>query len=185
MLNKNYKLGSSWKIAMLIPFAAIAFFFVSCTEKDAIAEDIQTEEPSIAEMEVFYVVEEMPTFNGGEAGPEFRRYIAQNLRYPKEAIEAGATGKIIIKFVVNKEGKIIIPDQETVAKIEGKPMGEVVVAAYRTLEEDDSAPDEKYINLLKEEVNRVVSGSPNWTPGKQRGKSVNVMYTFPVTFALQ
>lgn len=184
MLNKNYKLGSSWKIAMLIPFAAIAFFFVSCTEKDAGVEDIQTEEPSITDMEVFYVVEEMPTFNGGEPS-EFRMHIAKNLKYPAEAIEAGAVGKIYIKFMVNREGKVIVPDQETVAKMEGKPLDEVVVVAYRTLKEEDTAPDEKYIKLLKEEVNRVVSESPDWTPGKQGGKSVNVMFTFPVTFALQ
>ncbi len=184
MLNKNYKLGSSWKIAMLIPFAAIAFFFVSCTEKDVSAEDLKTEEPSVAEMEVFYVVDEMPTFNGGEP-IDFRMHIARNLKYPKEAIEAGAVGKIFIKFIVNKEGKVIVPDQETVAKIEGKPLDEVVVAAYRTLEENDPAPDEKYINMLKEEVTRVVSESPDWTPGKKGGKNVNVIFTFPVTFALQ
>ena len=195
MLNKNYKLGSSWKIALLIPLTAIAFFFVSCTEKDATpaTEDLMTEElsiaeseePSIAESEIFYIVEEMPTFNGGDAGPEFRKYIAQNLRYPKEAAEAGAMGKIIIKFIVSKEGKVIVPDQETLAKLEGKALEEVVVTTYRTLKKDDAIPDEKYIKLLEEEVNRVVSESPDWTPGKQKGKNVNVMYTFPVNFVLQ
>ena len=185
MLNKNYKLGSSWKIAMLIPFAAIAFFFVSCTEKDVSAEDLKTEEPSIAEMEVFYVVEEMPTFNGGDAGPEFRKYIAKNLRYPKEASANGAGGKIIISFIVDNEGKVVIPEKEVLARSEAKPLDEVVVVSYRTYPEGSVTPDEKYIKMLQDEAIRVVSESPDWTPGKQRGKNVSVMYTFPINFVLQ
>jgi bla regulator protein blaR1 len=183
MLNKNYKLGSRWKIAMLIPFAAIAFFFVSCSEKDATAgaEDLKTEEPSGAESQVFYIVEEMPSFNGGEP-KEFRKHIAQNLSYPTIAIDNGVTGKIFIKFIVTKEGKVEVPDQETLAKVEGKPLEEVVV--YRTLEEDSETPDKKHIQLLKDEAIRVVSESPDWTPGKQSGKNVDVMFVFPITFAL-
>lgn len=185
MLNKNYKLGSSWKIALLIPLTAIAFFFVSCTDKDDLTgtEDLKTEELA-SESEVFIVVEDMPTFNGGEP-VEFRKYIAQNLKYPNEAVAEGVVGRIFIKFIVTKEGKVIVPDQETLAKAEGKPLEEVIVVAYRTLEKDSETPDEKYIQLLKDEVIRVVSESPDWTPGKQRGKNVNVMFTFPVVFALQ
>ncbi|MEA3463240.1 MAG: M56 family metallopeptidase, partial [Bacteroidota bacterium] len=187
MLNKNYKLGSRWKLALLLPITVLALFIVSCTDKDAPIEAIDPAEEITAqapEMEVFTVVEEMPTFNGGEP-IEFRRYIAQNLIYPAEAVEAGATGKIFIKFVVDKEGKVVIPDQETMAKIEGKPIGEVVVASYRKIAEDAEEPDEKYIQMLKDEVKRVVSTSPDWTPGKQRGNAVNVMFTFPVNFVLQ
>ena len=188
MLNKNYKLGSRWKLALLIPLAVIAFFVVSCTDKDAPAKEMQTEEelsPIAAESEVFNVVEEMPAFNGGEAAVEFRRYIAQNLSYPPEAAEAGATGKIFITFIVDKEGKVVIPEKETLAKIEGKPLGEVVVVGYRTIDENEVAPDEKYIEMLKKEVIRVVSSSPDWTPGKQKGEAVNVIFTFPVNFILQ
>lgn len=187
MLNKNYKLGSRWKLALLIPLTVIAFIVVSCTDKDSPIEQIEPAEEIAAEapeLVVFNVVEEMPKFNGGEPD-EFRRYIAQNLIYPKEAINEGVTGKIIIKFIVTKEGKVEVPDQETLAKIEGKPLGEVVVAAYRKLAEDAEEPDEKYIQMLKEEVRRVVSSSPDWTPGKQRGKAVDVIFTFPVSFALQ
>lgn len=193
MLNRDYKLGSRWKIAMLLPLTIIAFFIVSCTDKEAAITEIDAveeisadaaESTAVAESEIFYIVEEMPTFNGGEP-IEFRKYIARNLKYPQEAIDNGVTGKIIIKFFVTKEGKVVIPDQETLAKAEGKSLDEVVVAAYRTVEEDAEAPDEKYIQLLKDEVVRVVTGSPDWTPGKQRGKAVNVMFTFPVNFALQ
>lgn len=194
MLNKNYKLGSRWKLFLLVPLTLIAFFFVACTEKDAPLTEIEaTEEVSqdisesvdVAESEVFYIVEKMPVFKGDETHMEFRKYIAQNLKYPAEAIENGVTGKVFIKFIVTKEGKIVIPDIESLAKAEAKSIDEVVVAAYRTLQDDDATPDEKYIQLLKDEGARVVASSPDWEPGSQRGKKVNVMYTFPITFTLQ
>jgi len=186
MLNKNYKLGSRWKLTLLIPLTAIALFFVSCTEKegngtyDVNAPDVE----AVADSETFFVVEEMPTFNGGEP-KEFRYYIAKNMRYPAEAAKNGVSGKIFIKFFVNKEGKVVVPDQESLSKAEGKPIDEVVVVTYRTLEKDAEAPEEKYIQMLKDEAIRVVSSSPAWTPGKQRGKNVKVMYTFPINFKLQ
>jgi hypothetical protein len=187
MLNKNYTLGSRWKLALLLPLTVIAFFIVSCTDKDAPIEAIEPAEEIAAqapETQIFMVVEEMPTFNGEEA-IEFRRYIAKNLAYPVEAIEAGATGRIIITFIVDKEGKVVIPDQETLAKIEGKPLDEVVVVSYRKIAEDAEEPAEEYIEMFKKEVIRVVSASPAWKPGKQRGKTVNVQFTFPVNFVLQ
>jgi len=187
MLNKNYKLGSKWKLSLLLPLSVIAFFIVSCTDKDASIETLEPAEEVAApapEEQVFYVVEEMPTFNGEEA-KEFRKYIAINLKYPTEAREAGATGRIIIKFIVNTEGKVVVPDQKTLAEIEGKPIDEVVVAAYRKIGDDTMEPDEKYIEMFKNEVIRVVSSSPAWEPGKQRGKAVKVQFTFPVNFVMQ
>jgi hypothetical protein len=61
----------------------------------------------------------------------------------------------------------------------------VVVVAYQSTQEDAPAPEEKYIQMLKDEVKRVVSSSPDWKPGKQNGQAVNVIFTFPVNFALQ
>jgi hypothetical protein len=204
MLNKDYKLGSSWKLILIFPLVLFAFFIVSCTDKDASvkAEELSPDTALEAEAseqiiannnasadeidgEIFYVVEEMPGFGEGDFVMNFRKYIAKNLRYPQEAKENGVGGKIFIRFVVSKTGEIIIPSAELVADMEQKPLDEVVVIAYRTLTEDQDKPDEKYIDLLKEEVIRVVSESPDWTPGKQRGKAVNVMFTFPITFALQ
>jgi protein TonB len=187
MLNKNYKLGSKWKLSLLLPLSVIAFFIVSCTDKDAPIEAIDPAEEiaaQAAEQQVFNVVEEMPTFNGEEA-IEFRNHIARNLKYPPEAAEQGVTGKIFIKFIVTREGKVEVPDQEKIAQIEGKPIDEVVVTAYRKIQEDVEEPDEKYIQMLKDEVKRVVLTSPDWKPGKQRGIAVDVIFTFPVTFALQ
>ena len=197
MLNKDYKLGSSWKLILVFPLVFIAFFVMSCTDKDAgpLATEMEAEDNEMIianssssdeiDGQIFYVVEEMPEFGEGDFVMNFRKYIAKNLRYPKEAAANGVTGKIYIRFVVSSTGEVLIPSAEDVADMEQKPLDEVVVVTYRTLEESQEKPEQKYIDQLKEEVVRVVSSSPAWTPGKQRGKAVNVMYTFPVTFALQ
>ena len=98
----------------------------------------------------------MPTFNGGEPAIEFRKYIAQNLRYPDIAAENGISGRVIVQFAVNSKGRIV---------------DAVVVAGV------DPALDKESI--------RVVMTSPPWTPGKQRGKAVKVLFTFPINFVLQ
>jgi protein TonB len=188
MLNKSYKMGSAWKIAMLLPALAVALVAISCTDKEsvyAIDEPAKEAESfSLEDEPLNFTVETMPTFQG-EGPKSFRKYIAQNLRYPEAAKEAGVTGKVFVKFVVTRTGKVMIPKEEYVAKHEGKNLDEVVVVAYRTLEKDAEAPDEKYIQLFKEEVIRVVSESPDWEPGIQKGEAVNVMFTFPVVFAMQ
>jgi len=185
MLNKNYKIGSRWKIAILLPVTALAFLLISCVDQNE-GTDIknQADNPEALAEEVFFVVEEMPTFNGADPG-EFRRFIAQNVKYPSEAAENGVSGKVYVKFIVNSEGKVVIPDKKMLAAAEGKPLDEVVVVSYKPASEDAEKPDEKYIKLLEEEAIRVVSSSPDWEPGKQRGKNVNVMFTFPINFVLQ
>ena len=80
---------------------------------------------------------------------------------------------------------MVIPDQETMAKIEGKPIDEVVVVSYRKITEDAEDPDEKYIQMLKDEAIRVVSSSPDWTTGKKDGNPVALRFIFPINFVLQ
>lgn len=106
--------------------------------------------------EVFYVVEEMPQFNDGDPGEEFRIFIGQNLQYPESAARDSISGRVIVQFCVNKEGKVIEP---------------VVLRS--------ASP------ALDKEAIRVVSSSPSWTPGKQRGKTVDVLFTFPINFVIQ
>lgn len=113
-------------------------------------------EEEFEEEEVFYIVEDMPTFNGGDPAIEFRKYIAQNLRYPEIAAENGISGRVIVQFAVNGQGRIV---------------DAVVLAGV------DPA--------LDKEALRVVMSSPPWTPGKQRGKPVKVLFTFPINFVLQ
>ena len=113
------------------------------------------EEEEVAEEEVFFIVEDMPSFQGkGQEG--FRTWIAQNLRYPEIAAENGISGKVYVQFAVNSKGQVV---------------DAVVVRGV------DPALDKEAV--------RVVMASPKWTPGKQRGKSVKVQFTFPINFVLQ
>ena len=117
---------------------------------------ITDDEEEIEEEEVFYIVEDMPTFNGGDPATEFRKYIAQNLRYPEIAAENGISGRVIVQFAVDKTGQVV---------------DAVVVRSV------DPALDKEAI--------RVVMSSPKWVPGRQRGKAVKVLFTFPINFVLQ
>jgi len=114
------------------------------------------DDEEIDEEEVFYIVEDMPTFNGGDPATEFRKYIGQNLKYPEIAAENGISGRVIVQFAVSKVGRVV---------------DAVVVRSV------DPALDKEAI--------RVVMTSPKWTPGRQRGKAVKVLFTFPINFVLQ
>jgi len=103
---------------------------------------------------IYFLVEEMPTFRGSK-GEAFRDYVSENLRYPREAMEKGISGKVFVQFVVNREGLI-----ENVTVVKGLDP------------------------LLDKEAIRVVANSPAWTPGKHEGKRVKVRYTFPIVFTL-
>lgn len=104
----------------------------------------------------FVIVEEMPTFNGGDPNIEFYKFILRNTRYPEIAAENGVEGKVQIQFVVNSKG--------------------FVERAVVTRSADPA---------LDQEALRVIMSSPQWTPGKQRGKAVNVVFTFPINFVLR
>ena len=181
MLNKDYKLGSSWKLVLIFPLVCIAFIAISCSDK---APDGALKGAEV-ENKIYYEVDEMPTFQGEDAVMPFRKYIAQNVVYPEKAKENSVTGKVFVKFVVRKDGTIEIPTPEEIATREEIPMDEVVVVAYRPLNEEAPAAKEEYIELLKKETIRVVTSSPTWEPGKVDGKPVDVMYTFPINFVLQ
>jgi TonB family protein len=118
--------------------------------------DLDLESVPLEVKESFYVVDEMPTFNGGDAGKEFRKYIAENLQYPEIATKQGIEGRVIVQFMVNTAGKV---------------QDALVVRSV------DPALDKEAI--------RVVMSSPVWTPGKQGGETVNVLFNFPINFVLQ
>jgi len=103
--------------------------------------------------DVFDVVETMPQFPGG--APKLFEYLSQNIRYPKEAMDANKQGRVIVTFVVRKDGSI--SDARVVKSVDPS---------------------------LDAEGLRVISTMPNWTPGTQGGKAVNVKYTVPITFRL-
>ncbi|MDX2432432.1 MAG: energy transducer TonB [Bacteroides sp.] len=116
-------------------------------------DDIEKLQP---EPEFFYIVEDMPLFNGGDPNTEFVRFIFQHLKYPEIAAENGVEGMVIVQFDIDKNGKLVNP---------------VILRGV------DPALDAESI--------RVVRLSPKWTPGKQREKAVKVRYVFPIKFDLQ
>ncbi len=104
--------------------------------------------------EKYVMVEEMPSFQG-KGELGFREYIAQNLIYPEEAKKNGITGKVFVQFTVNTKGEVV--DVKVVRGV---------------------SP------LLDKEAVRVTESSPLWQPGKQQGKPVDVIFTFPINFTL-
>jgi len=188
MLNKNYKKGSSWKSLLLIPVSMILLLFMACNN-DAIDDAIESDTNKSAEKEIFYVVEEMPQWAGGEElTMEMRKFIAKNLIYPPKAIEAGAEGKVFVQFLVTETGKVVVPDPSELPPPHPAELltdKEVVVVTYRPLDNQKELPDDEIIQLFKDESKRVVELMPNLIPGKQRGKAVNVMFTMPIIFKMQ
>ncbi|MFO7844040.1 MAG: energy transducer TonB [Bacteroidales bacterium] len=116
--------------------------------------EFEEEEEEVEETEVFFRVEDMPTFQG-ESSDAFRTYIQQNLKYPVIAQENGISGRVYVQFDISPEGNVI---------------NAVVVRGV-----DPS---------LDKEALRVVKSSPKWSPGKQRGRPVRVRFTFPIVFQL-
>ena len=105
------------------------------------------------EGEVFEIVEQNPSFPGGNEA--LMKWLSKNLKYPASAQENNIQGRVLVQFVVNKDGSIVDP---------------------KVLRSVDPA--------LDKEALRVVSAMPKWQPGKQRGKTVRVRFTLPVTFRL-
>ncbi len=115
---------------------------------------VEVEEEEVEEQQIFQVVEEMPEFPGGMG--ECMKFLGKNIKYPTISQENGVQGRVIVQFVVNRDGSIVDP---------------VVVRGVDP--------------YLDKEALRVISMMPKWKPGKQRGKAVRVKYTVPVMFRLQ
>ncbi len=126
---------------------------------DELAVDVApaapVEEEVVEEEEIFLIAETMPTFNGGDLNV-FRKWVQERLKYPVVAQENNIQGRVVVTFVVGKDGSV----------------GRVQVLA---------SPDKS----LGEEAVRVIESSPKWTPGKQRGNPVQIRFNLPVEFKIQ
>ena len=132
---------------------------VSFDEFDADAEIVtqvvEVEEEEIEEDQPFIKVEKMPTFRGGDLNA-FRNWVQGKLRYPQIAQENGISGRVVLSFVVERDGTL---------------------TNIQVLQSPDRS--------LGEEATRVVASSPKWEPGMQRNQPVRVKYTLPVVFQIQ
>ena len=118
-----------------------------------IKETFETHGKNMPDSVVFEVVEEMPEFPGGMKA--LTEYIHKNVKYPAEAHAKGVQGRVIVCFVVKKDGSI------------------TDIKAVRSVDP-----------YLDKEAIRIIAAMPKWKPGKQRGKAVNVRFTVPVMFRL-
>ncbi|MBE6239058.1 MAG: energy transducer TonB [Bacteroidales bacterium] len=121
-----------------------------------IMDYVEVEEEVVEEEAIpFQLVEEKPSFQGGDAN-QFSKWVNQRLVYPEIAKENGVQGRVTLQFTVEKDGS---------------------VTKVKVLRGVDPSLDKEAV--------RVVSMSPKWSPGKQRDRAVPVTYTFPVIFQLR
>ena len=137
---------------------------------------------------IFDICEQMPSFPGGDA--KLMEFIARNIKYPKVATEWGVMGRVIVKFVVEKNGRITSPQAINITDLD-EPSGIAVTAYCKDMtEEQRKDADAQDAGLragaqaLKDEAVRVVKAMPKWTPGKQNGKPVRAYFSIPVTYRL-
>ena len=116
----------------------------------AMAQDVDSI-TNIESKKVFGNPEMQPTFKG-----DINLWLAQNMRYPEEAEKNNIEGKVIVSFVIEKDGS---------------------VSNIKALKSPHSS--------LTEEVVRLVKAMPNWNPGTMSGKPVRVKYVLPLSFKLQ
>ena len=152
MIKRKTKAASSLKALLLIPIIGLSLAATART-----VTDYQTpQNPEKKAPEPFQLVEEKPSFNGGNAA-DFSKWVNERLVYPKEAKDKKIEGRIVLSFVITEKGKM---------------------TDVRVLRGADP--------LLDAEAVRVVSSSPAWVPGKNKdGEYVPVTYTFPVIFKLK
>ena len=170
MMNKKKSNGAGhikYALFVLPAFALLVAGNISCSQgasekQDAKEEVVAPVSPeakeapadSTAKEEVFMVAEQMPEFPGGMK--EMLKFLQENVKYPVNAIKNNVQGRVIVQFVVEKDGTLT----------------EFKVA--RSVDPD-----------LDAEALRVLQTMPKWKPGMQRGKIVRVKFTVPVSFKLQ
>lgn len=113
------------------------------------------------------MVEMQPEFPGGDA--ELFRFLNNNINYPPISAEAGVTGRIVVQFVVEKDGTL-------------NDFKIIKAPSYKGKKAEEAEIFNTGVEALKEEAIRVLKLSPKWTPGIQNGTPVRVIYNIPITF---
>jgi len=126
--------------------------YVKNGEKKVVEVDVKAKKPEEAE-KPFDGVEQMPEFPGGM--PELMKFLQENVKYPEEAMKNGIQGRVVVQFIIEKDGSI--SGAEVIKKVN---------------------------EHLDAEALRVIGEMPKWTPGKQKGEAVRAKFTLPVTFRL-
>lgn len=117
-------------------------------------EKAQTHKDTTTDDKVYDVCEQMPIYEGGDAA--LLKYLRENLKYPDKTKDRGVQGRLVIGFIVEKDGSL------------------TDVKVLRPVDID-----------LDAEVLRLVKGMPKWIPGRQNEQRVRVKYNVPVSFRLE
>ncbi len=136
--------------------------------------------------EVFEICEEAPAYKEGNEA--LMLYFARNIRYPQLAQEAGATGRKMVGFIVEKDGTLSEVAVKEPKGIALDSTNVLTVTAYKKLSENysDEQIQATAHKALEDEAVRVVKAtSGKWEPGKQRGKAIRSRFVLPITFRLQ
>ena len=161
---------AGYKYLLFVPLAFALVFMNSCKRKPKVqkqemegtrvvvkaesAEDTAQFKNAESTEKMYVVVEQMPAFPGGDAA--LMKYLSENIKYPEAAEKAGEQGRVVVNFIVEKDGAISNVN--------------VVRSVTPTLDA---------------EAVRVIKAMPKWVPGKQDGQFVRVKYNVPVSFRLQ
>ena len=129
--------------------------FAEFDEDTEVLQQVEVKEEIIEDDQPFLTAETMPSFQGGDLNT-FRKWVQDNVRFPQIALENGISGRVVLSFVIEKDGRL------------------TNIQVLMT-------PDRS----LSEEAIRVLNKSPNWSPGKQRIQVVRIKYTLPVDFRMQ
>jgi TonB family protein len=170
MMNKKKSNGAGhikYALFVLPAFALLVAGNISCSQDASQTEDAKEEvvapvspeakeapADSTAKEEVFMVAEQMPEYPGGMK--EMLKFLQENVKYPENAMKNNVQGRVIVQFVVEKDG---------------------TPTEFKVLRSVD--PD------LDAEALRVMKAMPKWKPGMQKGQVVRVKFTVPVSFKLQ
>ena len=146
MLQKTNKLRA--RVTAVVLAAGLTLLFSGTA---LWAQKAGTKKDQTASGNIYTEVDQMPEFDG-----DINNYLAQKLNYPETARKTGKEGRVGVRFVVDKTGKV----------------RDVVV-----FKKSGTAS-------LDEEALRVVRNMPDWKPGMNNGKPVNVYFTLPIAFKL-
>ncbi len=159
MKNKQApKLFAGFKCLLFVVSALILLVIVvapvRANAQDKKGNTSQTRKDTATDDKVYEVCEQMPIFEGGDAA--LLKYLRENLKYPDNTKDRGVQGRLVIGFIVEKDGSL------------------TDVKVLRPVDID-----------LDAEALRVIKGMPKWIPGRQNGKRVRVRYLLPVHICLQ
>ena len=152
------KLFAGFKCLLFVVSALILLVIViapaSANAQDKRGKTTQTRKDTTTDDKVYEVCEQMPIFEGGDAA--LLKYLRENLKYPDKTKDRGVQGRLVIGFIVEKDGSL---------------------TDVKVLRHVDIA--------LDAEALRVVKGMPKWIPGCQDEQLVRVRYNVPVSFRLK